>query len=282
MSYFLGDVEHRNIKCCNDIWCDRIHARGDRSSTLMHTIINDTTVSTNSNEGALIVEGGVGIGGNLNVGGEFTVNGAFSILSDTESTNCTTGALTIVGGVGICDGVNIGGLTRIHSDEPTISSDSGALVVDGGIGVGGGITVQEGGIFHGSVYITDDTETNTGGVGALVVDGGVSIGNNLYVSGTIFGSVGSKVETITVSTVLSDQDIVNVVSVSDITVTLPSVSTFIGRSYTIIKESSVLVTITTLPLEKIFDGVETDTYVMSGIIGQRIILTSNGVRWYIM
>ena len=282
MAYFLGDVHHRNLRCTQSIECGTIHAIGPTSSTLMHTLINDTTPSTNSNEGALVVEGGVGIGGALNVGGEFMVGGSFSILSTEVSDSCNTGALTIAGGVGICEDVNIGGKIRIESTEPSISTDSGALVVGGGIGVGGGLMVNENSTLHGSVYIADTTGTTVSGIGALVVEGGVSVGNNLYVSGTIFGSIGLKVETISSSVTLSDQNIVNVDSGTDVTLTLPSVSVFTGRTYTIIKESPVLVTIDTLPLEKIFDGTETDTYVLSGIIGQRIILTSNGVRWYIM
>jgi hypothetical protein len=115
-----------------------------------------------------------------------------------------------------------------------------------------------------------------------VVDGGVSNGDNLYVTGTIFGSVGYKVETISSPVILSDQDIVIVDSVTDITLTLPSVSAYTGRSYIIIKESAVIVTLDTLVLDKIFNGSEVDSFVMSGSIGQRTILTSNGIRWYIM
>ena len=150
------------------------------------------------------------------------------------------------------------------------------------MGIGDGLTIGGQSTLKGSVYIEDTTETTTGGVGALVVEGGVSVGNNLYVSGTIFGSVGYKVENISAPTTLSDQDIVNVTSLTDTTITLPSVSTFIGRTFTIIKESAVLITLDTQPLDKIFDGTENDTYLMGGIIGQRIILTSNGVRWYVM
>ena len=53
------------------------------------------TLSTNSNSGALVVEGGLGINANLNVGS------VTNILSTAQSTSSITGALVVAGGAGI-------------------------------------------------------------------------------------------------------------------------------------------------------------------------------------
>lgn len=63
----------------------------------------DSTASTTSSSGALVVTGGVGIGGQLNVAGS---TNKFS--ASTASSNTTSGALVVTGGVGIGGSINIG------------------------------------------------------------------------------------------------------------------------------------------------------------------------------
>ena len=66
------------------------------------TLVDSTTSSTTSS-GALVITGGVGIGGQLNVGG--TTN---KFTSSTTSSSTASGALVITGGVGIGGSINIG------------------------------------------------------------------------------------------------------------------------------------------------------------------------------
>ena len=54
-------------------------AIGGRLDVTGATNINDTTASTSSTTGALIVDGGVGIVQNLNVGGTIDVTGASNL-----------------------------------------------------------------------------------------------------------------------------------------------------------------------------------------------------------
>lgn len=65
------------------------------SQTNLAFTIANSTVSTNTVTGALVVQGGAGIGGNLFVGGSSSVEGAFTALSANFTTNATiAGALT--------------------------------------------------------------------------------------------------------------------------------------------------------------------------------------------
>jgi hypothetical protein len=73
----------------------------------------NTTASTSSATGALLVSGGAGIGGNLNVGGNLAVTGTFtpnsmSLSSTTESSSETTGALVVSGGIGLAKSLTFG------------------------------------------------------------------------------------------------------------------------------------------------------------------------------
>ncbi len=80
---------------------------------LVHLL--NTTQSTNTSNGALVVEGGVGIEKNLNVGGTTNFEGAVSfggiveITDVTQSNSTTDGALVVAGGVGIGKNLNVGG-----------------------------------------------------------------------------------------------------------------------------------------------------------------------------
>jgi hypothetical protein len=69
----------------------------------------NTTSSTSTTTGALIVSGGTGIAGALNVGGATTITGAATISNTTASSSTTTGALKVGGGAGIVGNVNVGG-----------------------------------------------------------------------------------------------------------------------------------------------------------------------------
>jgi hypothetical protein len=115
----------------------------------------NTTASTSSTTGALIVSGGVGIAKELNVG------------STTASTSSSTGALIVVGGVGIAKELNVGSTTA------STSSSTGALIVAGGAGIAGAVNIGSN---------TASTSTTTG---ALEVVGGVGIGGAVYIGSTI-------------------------------------------------------------------------------------------------
>lgn len=71
--------------------------------------INNTTQSTNTGSGALVVGGGVGIASNLNVGGNVNVTSVIRINDSSESSGITSGALQVLGGIGASGSINTGG-----------------------------------------------------------------------------------------------------------------------------------------------------------------------------
>jgi hypothetical protein len=71
--------------------------------------INDSTQSTNTLSGALVVGGGVGIASNVNVGGNVNITQRVTINDSTESNSITTGALQVLGGIGASGSLFTGG-----------------------------------------------------------------------------------------------------------------------------------------------------------------------------
>jgi hypothetical protein len=101
--------------------------------------VDDTSATTSTTDGALVVKGGVGIAGSVNIGGHIAVGSTFgvtgtsflkqsiisgiaSFTNTTESTNKDTGSVIIEGGVGIEKNLNVGGASSI-SGITTFGSD---------------------------------------------------------------------------------------------------------------------------------------------------------------
>jgi hypothetical protein len=151
------------------------------------SIIN-TTQSTSTSTGALIVSGGVGIGANLNVGGNLNVTNIERITDSTQSTSTSTGALIVSGGVGIGANLNVGGnlnvtnIERITDSTQSTSTSTGALIVSGGVGIGANLNVGGNLNVTNIERITNTTQSTSSTTGALIVSGGVGIGGNLNVN----------------------------------------------------------------------------------------------------
>lgn len=69
----------------------------------------NTTPSTSTSTGALIVKGGAGVAGALYVGSTVIAAGNIVAASNTASTSSTTGALVVAGGAGISGRLNVAG-----------------------------------------------------------------------------------------------------------------------------------------------------------------------------
>ncbi|MHA8091637.1 beta strand repeat-containing protein [Aquirufa regiilacus] len=83
--------------------------------------IPNTTASTSTTTGALIISGGVGIAKELNIG------------ATTTSTSTTTGSIVTAGGVGIAGALNVGGNVKI----------TGTIEIDGGTPGAGKVLVSD-------------------------------------------------------------------------------------------------------------------------------------------
>ena len=186
-------------------------------SSNAQSVAANTSSSTSTNTGALVVWGGLGVGGNVNIGGINWLANPFS-FTPTASTSTNTGALTVRGGVGIGGDVWIGGtiygnggqalgsnstgttstFTILNTTSST-STTTGALVVRGGIGVGGDIYIRGqivdvvSGLAYGvqttgttsTFVISNGTNSTSTVTGALVVQGGVGIGQDVNIGGSV-------------------------------------------------------------------------------------------------
>jgi len=181
--------------------------------------VNQTTPSTNSTTGALVVDGGVGIAGNLNIGedvvitGNLTVQGAVTTLNtatlDVEDLNITVakGAVdsAAADGAGLTvDGANatltynhattswdLNKVTRITDTTDTTDENTGALRVAGGVAiakdlfVGGGDIITDETTFN--LLNTTATTLNIGGA-ATTLNLGAITGNLVINNPTVVGS----------------------------------------------------------------------------------------------
>lgn len=141
----LGNLEFNT----STVWSNQyknivIIATGTNTSI----VVQGSVITTSTNTGALVVEGGVGLSGNLFVGGNFITNiftattatvYSLAITSTEISISTSTGALVVAGGVGVGQNVNIGstlnvGSTATFNTDVNVVNDvsiKGDLVVDG-------------------------------------------------------------------------------------------------------------------------------------------------------
>jgi hypothetical protein len=138
-----------------------------------------------------------------------------------------------------------------------------------------------------NLLITGTTQSFDQTSGALIVSGGVGIAKNVNIGGDlkIYGKTRMNVRTVTTDYSLDDDSILNVNSTGTATITLPSVtdSDYIGVTYLIIKQSTNSTIIDTTSSDKIIDsGAELADITLSGSIGERIQLVSNGDKWYVI
>lgn len=147
--------------------------------------ISTSTVSTGTNTGAVVIEGGLGVGGGVNIGTTSTIAGNIILTTGTVvGTGSVTvvyngdGTITISGGVGDLQTVTDNGNTTTNqvfflNTTNSTSTDTGAVVVSGGIGIGldiyvGGTVVAE----HLRIQdaVMDSTYVVTTGTSTVVID----------------------------------------------------------------------------------------------------------------
>ena len=73
--------------------------------------------------------------------GAFTATGVAAFTDSTASTSSSTGAVLITGGTGIGGALNVAGTIGFTNNTASTSSSTGAMVVTGGVGIGGALHV---------------------------------------------------------------------------------------------------------------------------------------------
>jgi hypothetical protein len=175
--------------------------------------VSNTTVSTTTTSGALVVTGGVGVAGNITVGSRF------KSTDDTQSTSTTTGAIITAGGVGIAKNLTVGGdatitgnltvqgvLTAIQSSTLEVNDLQVTLAKGAGTSAaadGAGINVDYGNVGANITYthattswnfnraVIGSTYANFGGnvLATNFVGGGVNVSGNLLATAAVLNAL---------------------------------------------------------------------------------------------
>jgi hypothetical protein len=133
--------------------------------------VNQTTPSTNSTTGALVVDGGVGIAGNLNIGENVVITGNLTVQGAVTTLNTAT--LDV-------EDLNI---TVAKGATDSAAADGAGLTVDGASAsllYNHATTSWD---LNKITRVTDTTDTTDETTGALRVAGGVAIAKDLFVGG---------------------------------------------------------------------------------------------------
>ena len=141
-----------------------------------------------------------------------TTTNAISITNSTTSTSTTTGALTVAGGVGIVGALYANSLyintasyinnslilttatiSNFAVSSITAGTDTAVSTSTGAVLIWNTSTLQSitdrGSQTSNAVSISNANTSTSSVTGALIVAGGVGIGENLYVGGTIYGTL---------------------------------------------------------------------------------------------
>jgi enhancing lycopene biosynthesis protein 2 len=140
--------------------------------------INDTTESTSTSTGSLIVKGGVGIAknvfisGTLNNTGAITSVGTVNITNTTQSVDSSTGSLVADGGVGIKKNLNV----------------AGTVDINGNIGANGTLTLGGVATLSSALVVDSTVDSTTPLTGSIQTDGGLGVVKDVFVGGDIFAN----------------------------------------------------------------------------------------------
>lgn len=210
---FVYKITNTDVVEGNSVVWDGIYG----STHFGSQVLSNTTVSTSTSTGALVVAGGTGIAGNLNVGGLGSIGGNLTV-----SGGATVGGYQVLTtntpGITNYTGTLIAGNAVVTGATPSTSTTSGALTLPfGGIGVAGNINVGGNvvaaglvGPYYGTVMTVDQPNiTSLGTLGNLTVTNSLNAGS---VSAT---SVGTQTLIVTSSVnfsgaVISDIQALNV------------------------------------------------------------------------
>lgn len=140
------------------------------SGTLLS--LSDTTQSSGTDSGALIVAGGTGIAKNLFVGGTVNSTGILNVNDTTQSTTTANGSLVVDGGVGIAKNLNVGGTLSVGGTEVSTVTEGSIgwatyLVNNSGGSIANGATTTGDNL----LYFILDTGGNVSNGGAVGTSG---------------------------------------------------------------------------------------------------------------
>jgi len=167
--------------------------------------ITNSTNSSNTATGSLVIAGGIGLSGNLygstlyqngnqvasiagtnisissgiiSVISNPTFSGIVTLNNTTNSSNTATGSIVISGGLGISG--NVYGSNLYQNSNQVFSIAGTNLSSSNGI-----VSIVNNPIFSGITLISNSTQSSSISTGALVINGGLGIASNLNVGGNL-------------------------------------------------------------------------------------------------
>ena len=120
-------------------WVEANYLRNTGGSVTGAVTISDTTQSTSTTTGALIVSGGVGVAKNVNVGGTLGVTGVATLTAQPILSSLTaSSAVATDASKGLVSVANTGSGNNVLATAPTLTT---VTVSSGGINVTGNSTI---------------------------------------------------------------------------------------------------------------------------------------------
>ena len=200
-------------------------------------ITNTSTIlSSSSTTGGLVTSGGIGVSKNIWVGTSYS--GAIFASSNVKGVVFNSPAITLTDNVlsaGTITNVNSSTLNQVTmaASNAITATNAATLYIAGPPIAGSNVSITNSyaiQVSTGKTIFSDSSSSSSTTTGALVVSGGVGIGGNLYVGGTIFGTINGTINTTSISLgASSNQIILN--SGNTLTLTAPTFSA--ARIYTI-------------------------------------------------
>jgi len=163
----------------------------------------DTTASTSTSSGALVVgngtSGGLGVGGAVNVGGTLTVNGATSASTGAIQVTSSDPSLrlkatgSVVTDQNTFEIRNIGSLGNTYLQFRTVNDATSVFTTRMALWNSGGFYLgtdpaSAGDPGAGCAKISGTTASTSTSSGALVVSGGVGVAGSIYAGGQIYST----------------------------------------------------------------------------------------------
>ena len=193
--------------------------------------MNDGSTIATLNNNIIISDGQGNIRAQWAFGGGLTHGGAIAITDTTASSSTGTGALIVSGGVGVAGDVyatgfygsganltgvvaqtfaggNVSGITNFTNNTASSSTNTGALTVTGGLGVGGAVNFGNALTVSGTVSFTQNSAATNTTSGSLRVTGGMGVSGSVYAT-SFFGS-GAGLTGVTSSTATTATNATNV------------------------------------------------------------------------
>jgi hypothetical protein len=135
--------------------------------------------------GSVSIEESLSVTENMAITGTSTMTGVVTIGNTTQSTGSLDGALIVKGGEYISKKLYVVGEAYMTAVTGSTSYTSGALVVTGGVGIGENLYIYGNTNMTGSLTNTSTTNSTSYSSGAIIISGGVGIAQDVYTNGSL-------------------------------------------------------------------------------------------------